>query len=56
MTEYERSRTMPAQSEHVSGRASDVGRPDTWLPDAPHWLRVRRLEEQVRRGVGRTAD
>ncbi|CAL9340701.1 hypothetical protein SUDANB58_00261 [Streptomyces sp. enrichment culture] len=36
MTEYERSRTMPAQPEHVFDQAADVGRMDTWLPDALH--------------------
>ncbi|MFE9773299.1 SRPBCC family protein [Streptomyces sp. NPDC005931] len=36
MTEYERSRTMPAQPEHVFDQAADVGRLDTWLPDALH--------------------
>ncbi len=36
MTEYELSRTMPAQPEHVFDQASDVGRLDAWLPDALH--------------------
>ncbi|MFG3550691.1 SRPBCC family protein [Streptomyces sp. NPDC047725] len=36
MTEYERSRTMPAQPEQVFDRASDVGRLDTWLPGELH--------------------
>ncbi|MEV6962120.1 SRPBCC family protein [Streptomyces sp. NPDC051207] len=36
MTEYERSRTMPAQPEHVFDEAANVGRLDTWLPDALH--------------------
>ncbi|GKQ40526.1 SRPBCC family protein [Streptomyces sp. A012304] len=36
MTEYERSRTMPAQPEQVFDQAADVGRLDAWLPDALH--------------------
>ncbi|MEU5595154.1 SRPBCC family protein [Streptomyces sp. NPDC020298] len=36
MSEYERSRTMPAQPDQVFDRAADVGRLDTWLPDALH--------------------
>ncbi|MEV3967375.1 SRPBCC family protein [Streptomyces sp. NPDC050698] len=36
MTEYERSRTMPAQPEHVFDQAANVGRLDSWLPDALH--------------------
>ncbi|MEU6546269.1 SRPBCC family protein [Streptomyces sp. NPDC046859] len=36
MTEYERSRTMPAQAEHVFDQAADLGRLDTWLPEALH--------------------
>lgn len=36
MTEYERSRTMPATPEHVFDRAADVDRLDAWLPDALH--------------------
>ncbi|MFC9502620.1 SRPBCC family protein [Streptomyces sp. NPDC057002] len=36
MTEYERSRTMPAQPEHVFDEAANVGRLDTWLPEALH--------------------
>jgi uncharacterized protein YndB with AHSA1/START domain len=36
MTEYERSRTMPAPPEHVFDQAADVGRLDGWLPDALH--------------------
>jgi hypothetical protein len=36
MTEYERSRTMPAQPEHVFDQAADVGRLDAWLPEALH--------------------
>ncbi|MEV5104603.1 SRPBCC family protein [Streptomyces massasporeus] len=36
MTEYERSRTMPAQPEHVFDQAANVGRLDSWLPEALH--------------------
>ncbi|MEU3663860.1 SRPBCC family protein [Streptomyces sp. NPDC032940] len=36
MSEYERSRTMPAQPEQVFGLAADVGRLDTWLPRELH--------------------
>lgn len=36
MTEYERSRTMPAQPEHVFDQAANVGRLDSWLPQALH--------------------
>ncbi|EPH45681.1 SRPBCC family protein [Streptomyces aurantiacus] len=36
MTEYERSRTMPAQPEHVFDQAANVDQLDTWLPDALH--------------------
>jgi hypothetical protein len=36
MTEYERSRTMPAQPEHVFDEAANVGRLATWLPEALH--------------------
>ncbi|MFH9001711.1 SRPBCC family protein [Streptomyces afghaniensis] len=36
MTEYERSRTMPAQPEHVFDQAANVGQLDTWLPTALH--------------------
>ncbi|MFE6411949.1 SRPBCC family protein [Streptomyces sp. NPDC057837] len=36
MTEYERSRTMHAPPEHVFDRAADVGRLESWLPDALH--------------------
>ncbi|MBB6080751.1 SRPBCC family protein [Streptomyces paradoxus] len=36
MTEYERSRTMPAQPEHVFDQAAHVGRLDSWLPEALH--------------------
>ncbi|MFH8221258.1 SRPBCC family protein [Streptomyces sp. NPDC018057] len=36
MSEYERSRTMPAQPEHVFDQAADVGRFDAWLPEVLH--------------------
>lgn len=36
MAEYERSRTMPAQPEHVFDQAANVTQLDTWLPDALH--------------------
>ncbi|HZF92579.1 SRPBCC family protein [Streptomyces sp.] len=36
MTEYERSRTMPAQPEQIFDQAADVGQLDTWLPSALH--------------------
>ncbi|MDN3296070.1 SRPBCC family protein [Streptomyces ficellus] len=36
MTEYERSRTMPAQPEHVFDQAANVDQLDTWLPEALH--------------------
>ncbi|WP_049564530.1 SRPBCC family protein [Streptomyces sp. SBT349] len=36
MTEYERSRTMPAQPEHVFDQAADLNQLDAWLPDALH--------------------
>ncbi|CAL9643473.1 hypothetical protein SUDANB108_06434 [Streptomyces sp. enrichment culture] len=36
MTEYERSRTMHAPPERVFDRAADVGRLESWLPDALH--------------------
>jgi hypothetical protein len=36
MTEYERSRTMPAQPEQVFDQAANVGQLDAWLPDALH--------------------
>ncbi|MBK3641808.1 SRPBCC family protein [Streptomyces sp. MBT33] len=36
MTEYERSRTMPALPEHVFDQAADVGRLDSWLPGELH--------------------
>ncbi|MFF8449708.1 SRPBCC family protein [Streptomyces leeuwenhoekii] len=36
MTEYERSRTMPAQPEQVFDQAANVDQMETWLPDALH--------------------
>ncbi len=36
MTEYERSRTMPALPEQVFDQAADVDRLDAWLPRALH--------------------
>ncbi|MGW3988086.1 SRPBCC family protein [Streptomyces sp. NPDC004830] len=36
MSEYERSRTMPARPEDVFDRAADVDRLDAWLPGALH--------------------
>ncbi|MHC3473192.1 SRPBCC family protein [Streptomyces sp. 7R007] len=36
MTEYERSRTMPALPEHVFDQAANVDQLETWLPDALH--------------------
>ncbi|MFB8249456.1 SRPBCC family protein [Streptomyces sp. NPDC001046] len=36
MSEYERSRTMPAQPEHVFDQAANVDRLDSWLPGALH--------------------
>ncbi len=36
MAEYERSRTMPAQPEHVFDQAANVDQLDAWLPDALH--------------------
>jgi hypothetical protein len=36
MAEYERSRTMPAQPEHVFDQAANVAQLDSWLPDALH--------------------
>ncbi|RSS08201.1 MULTISPECIES: SRPBCC family protein [unclassified Streptomyces] len=38
MTEYERSRTMPAQPEQVFDQAANVSQLDAWLP---HELHVR---------------
>jgi uncharacterized protein YndB with AHSA1/START domain len=36
MTEYERSRTMPAQPEQVFDQASHVDQLDAWMPSALH--------------------
>ncbi|BET52346.1 SRPBCC family protein [Streptomyces tendae] len=36
MTEYERSRTMPAQPEQVFDQAANVGQLETWLPRDLH--------------------
>lgn len=36
MTEYERSRTMPAQPEHVFEQAANIDQMDTWLPEELH--------------------
>lgn len=36
MTEYERSRTMPAPPEHVFDQAANVDQMDTWLPPTLH--------------------
>ncbi|MEV0638316.1 SRPBCC family protein [Streptomyces sp. NPDC050619] len=36
MTEYERSRTMPAQPEQVFDQAAHVDQLDAWLPAALH--------------------
>ncbi|MFI9808692.1 SRPBCC family protein [Streptomyces sp. NPDC052301] len=36
MAEYERSRTMPAQPEHVFDQAANVTQLDAWLPDELH--------------------
>lgn len=36
MTEYERSRTMPALPEHVYDQAANVDQLDGWLPHALH--------------------
>ncbi|GAA5059456.1 SRPBCC family protein [Streptomyces sp. SID10815] len=36
MSEYERSRTMPAQPEQVFDQAADLHRLDAWLPDDLH--------------------
>ncbi|MET9800978.1 SRPBCC family protein [Streptomyces sp. NPDC006368] len=36
MTEYERSRTMPALPEQVFDQASNVGQLDSWLPEDLH--------------------
>lgn len=36
MSEYERSRTMPALPEHVFDQASDIARLDAWMPEELH--------------------
>ncbi|MEU0662466.1 SRPBCC family protein [Streptomyces lavendulocolor] len=36
MTEYERSRTMPALPEHVFDQAANVDQFDNWLPEELH--------------------
>ncbi|MFF3287097.1 SRPBCC family protein [Streptomyces sp. NPDC003023] len=36
MSEYERTRTMPALPEHIFDQAAQVDRLDSWLPDALH--------------------
>ncbi|MFJ8032562.1 MULTISPECIES: SRPBCC family protein [unclassified Streptomyces] len=36
MAEYERSRTMPAQPEHVFDQAANTAQLDAWLPEALH--------------------
>ncbi|MGX1885166.1 SRPBCC family protein [Streptomyces sp. NPDC055287] len=36
MTEYERSRTMPALPEHVFDQAANVDQLDQWLPETLH--------------------
>ncbi|MFI6564982.1 SRPBCC family protein [Streptomyces sp. NPDC050534] len=36
MTEYERSRAMPALPEHVFDQAANVGQLESWLPDELH--------------------
>lgn len=36
MSEYERSRTMPALPEHIFDQASQVRRLDSWLPSELH--------------------
>ncbi|MGI5134196.1 MULTISPECIES: SRPBCC family protein [unclassified Streptomyces] len=36
MSEYERSRTMPALPEKVFDQAADVGQLEDWLPNALH--------------------
>ncbi|MBB5122301.1 hypothetical protein AF335_14855 [Streptomyces eurocidicus] len=36
MSEYERSRTMPALPEHVFDQAADVGRLESWMPSELH--------------------
>ncbi|MET9906931.1 SRPBCC family protein [Streptomyces sp. NPDC006476] len=42
MTEYERSRAMPALPEHVFDQAANVGQLDGWLPNTLH-VRPERL-------------
>ncbi|MET8893810.1 SRPBCC family protein [Streptomyces albogriseolus] len=42
MTEYERSRTMPAPPEHVFDQAANVGQMGDWLPGELH-VRAERL-------------
>ncbi|MER7112188.1 SRPBCC family protein [Streptomyces sp. NPDC000229] len=36
MTEYERSRTMPALPEHVFDQAANIDQLDNWMPEALH--------------------
>ncbi|GHB55198.1 hypothetical protein GCM10010347_26410 [Streptomyces cirratus] len=36
MTEYERSRTMPALPEHVFDQAASIDQFDAWLPEGLH--------------------
>ncbi|MBT3149527.1 SRPBCC family protein [Streptomyces sp. CHD11] len=36
MTEYERSRTMPASPEHVFDQAANIDQMGDWLPEALH--------------------
>ncbi|MFI8092282.1 SRPBCC family protein [Streptomyces sp. NPDC086080] len=36
MTEYERSRTMPAQPEHVFDQAANIDQMEDWLPGELH--------------------
>ncbi|MEU5523378.1 SRPBCC family protein [Streptomyces sp. NPDC093250] len=36
MTEYERSRTMPAQPEHVFDQAANIDQMADWLPEELH--------------------
>ena len=36
MTEYERSRPMPALPEHVFDQAANLGQLEDWLPDTLH--------------------
>ncbi|MFH8487753.1 SRPBCC family protein [Streptomyces longisporoflavus] len=36
MTEYERSRTMPALPEHVFDQAAEIDQMDAWLPQNLH--------------------